>query len=356
MTATASELKGIFRPHNEWDDKIAARLTDIWVNKSASWTEKTRMEFKALCADARITRGTITPSSHKIHRKIRNRKATEAEYTVLSAMFGSQVIQRLVLGVENKEQDAALPLEMGVITQEIRKLLRTTWGNKTDAPGLARSPTSSIVEVPTASMRQRVDNENELQSPSPKENASNAPSFSKALGIQIRLNDEEDEENARHKGDVKSHTAALRGMEPGVSSDGVDDGPARHRTGEAKSTMPSFLVAGIAADEAADWRAQREARKGPGASRKRKPGRTEGPPGESPSKRTPQTEKDPWETLQRASPTKELREKLEALEGRCAAQDERMARIEETFSSQDEQLKTLRQQIDTVARYLTRNA
>ncbi|KAG8408587.1 hypothetical protein J3459_010904 [Metarhizium acridum] len=363
MPATASDLAQAFRPVNEWDSKIADKLTEIWVKDSDTWTERKRSEFKALCADARITRATMTPSSHKIHRKIQGRKATPAEHTILSVMFGSRAVHRLSWGADFAKQKSTLPVEAGVVTQDVRRVLRKTWKSRTEAtPDEAQKVKQAAkpeepgpgVETPRGSSQPKATDHDGPELQPPRENVHEARPVFTGESHQRQVDKSTVGDVGEVDGGVESRATAVGGMEARAGFDGGDKVPVRRRT-QYDNMRPDTEPAVPNQNEATDQRAQIESGKELPKSRKRKLGLAEGPSAKKHGQK-PIQQKDPWEMIQNAKPTEGLKANIKAVEVRCAAREARIAKLEEVVLEMHEELKMLRRQIDSLARYLAGSA
>ncbi|KFG84329.1 hypothetical protein MANI_005213 [Metarhizium anisopliae] len=274
MPATASDLEEALRPVNEWDSKIAAKLTEIWVKDSDKWTERNRIEFKSLCADARITRATITPSSHKIHRKIQGRKATAAEYCILCVMFGNRAVNRLSWAAQFARQKTILPVEIGVVTQDVRKVLRETWKSpKAEQTPKPEEPEAGVQMSGGLGQPKATDHNGPEPQP-PHEKVHEARPVLAGGDPQSQA----DKSTVGNVGDTNggSRTTTKGGNKASAGLDGRDNIPAGRRT------RPGNMGRNIDPDnpnenEATDERAQTETRKANQTSRKRKPGPAKGP-------------------------------------------------------------------------------
>ncbi|EFY94796.1 hypothetical protein X797_009760 [Metarhizium robertsii] len=348
MPATASDLEEAFRPVNEWDSKIAAKLTEIWVKDSDTWTERNRIEFKSLCADARITRATTTPSSHKIHRKIQGRKATAAEYTILSVMFGNRAVNRLSWGAQFARQKTILPVEIGVVTQDVRRVLRETWKSpKAEQTPKPEEPEPGVQMSGGLSQPKATDHNGPEPQP-PHEKVHEARPVLAGGDPQSQA----DKSTVGNVGDTNggSRTTTKGGNKASAGLDGRDNIPAGRRT------RPGNMGRNIDPDnpnenEATDERAQTETRKANQTSRKRKPGPAKGPSTKK-QRQAAGKQKDPWDTIQNAKPTEGLKANIKKVEARCVAQEARMTKLEEVIFDIRDELKMLRRQIDSLARYL----
>ncbi|OAA41802.1 hypothetical protein NOR_05310 [Metarhizium rileyi] len=352
-----------FNPKNEWDAKIGSRLTQLWEDCSPKWSVKKKADFRMLCHDANITYRTSNISSHKIHRRIQGRRATEAEYIVLAAIFGTDAVHRLSWAAPFKRRSGIYPKEGGVITAAFRKELKADSESlktaairepqkKTPKPDVEQS-LSGRTESPGSLHDSETTGDNELASQLPDKNDRNDGLVKTDQQFQNWIGKSMIEDVAEMKSEMKHISNVLREIKASTGFNERDAAAVKCETPE-RLTMDSIEHHSANTDEDTGEKANIKTQKEPQATRKRSPERYKA---SSPKRaRTAgQQDNDIWETLHKARPAKVLTSKVEALEARCGAQEERIATLEASVSSKDDQLMTLRQQIDTIARFLAQS-
>ncbi|GAO16793.1 uncharacterized protein UV8b_06773 [Ustilaginoidea virens] len=110
-------------PRNVVEAKVAARLSQIWDQESKCWTAETKQNFVEVASLARLSYGTCTPSSHKIHRRLNGRAVTVSDYTVLAAMFGTNSLGRLNWWKDFQRSNPRYKHYEGVVKPEDRDFL-----------------------------------------------------------------------------------------------------------------------------------------------------------------------------------------------------------------------------------------
>lgn len=348
--STESEAPPDFHPKNDVDKKIAARLKEIWEQDAKTWKPKVRLEFRNLCPHARVTAGTCIASSHKLHRAICGRKATDAEYIILSTLFGTENIEKLVWGAEFKKRTHPYPREEGVVTREDKRALKAAAKSGSNDDGEARRAhiegdgkklgvSKEQDESKKINLGQEVPRTIPRTEATKKEEefeALEAKKYTDGLGwIRQGFDD--------IKGDMKKIFWGIESIKEEADSTGAGPRKIKAETAEEDGLLASIEPAcNNPGDVGEDNVQEPSTRADERTSGKRKRNR-------NPRLRVRRRKTN---SGQSSNDVETLPMKLNALESRCIAQEDKSVALEAIIADRNEEIETLRQQVDTIRRYL----
>lgn len=246
--------------------------------------------------------------SHKIHRGISGHKITEAQYIVLSAMFGTNSLRRLGWWTNFQKSSKTYIVEQGVVTPKIKIELREA----------AKKAKLSVAG-------------NDTQ---PRVKAETAQRSRPAVGVKVA-------ENANRK--------ATPGADKTVTTQVDTNKPKRDVLPNTAKNNDEAANKGKISNSEQQGRITRKRKRGDGAN-------CEQPQEGKTNITAEQKLAEMLQTLARRPKTNAtLRARVEVLEARHAVHDEKIRKLEALVLGSNEAMDKLRQHLETVACYLVQS-